>query len=67
MQDKDKITIGQQITQCLDELRSTDYKAIKYAEGELSESEYAPIREARRVCRLRINELEEKLKNEVPQ
>lgn len=61
MQDKDKITIGQQITQCLDELRSTDYMAIKYAEGELSESDYAPIREKRRMCRQLINELEQEL------
>lgn len=61
MQDKDKITIGQQITQCLEDLRSTDYKAIKYAEGELSESDYAPIREKRRMCRKRINELEQEL------
>lgn len=28
-------------------LRKTDYQAIKYAEGELSAEEYAPIRELR--------------------
>jgi hypothetical protein len=65
MQNKDKITIGQQITQCLDELKATDYKAIKYAEGELSESDYSPIREKRRQCRIRINELEKQLADEV--
>jgi hypothetical protein len=40
------------------QLQATDYQAIKYAEGELSETEYAPIKEQRRAWRLRINELE---------
>lgn len=58
---QDKTTIGQQIIQCLEDLRSTDYMAIKYAEGELSESDYAPIREKRRTCRELINKLEQEL------
>lgn len=40
------------------ELASTDYKAIKYAEGWLSEEEYAPIKAARQAIRDEINALE---------
>ena len=40
------------------QLANTDYKAIKYAEGEISEAEYEPIREQRREWRREINELE---------
>ena len=50
--------------ECLDYLISTDYKAIKFAEGEMTESDYAPIREQRRKCRERINELEKYLKKQ---
>ncbi|MBR3680625.1 MAG: hypothetical protein IKL79_01315 [Clostridia bacterium] len=39
-------------------LHSTDYQAIKYAEGELTETEYTPIREQRRSWRAEINALE---------
>jgi hypothetical protein len=39
-------------------LKATDYKAIKYAEGELTEEEYRPIREQRRAWRAEINMLE---------
>ena len=42
-------------------LKSTDYKAIKYAEGELSAEEYAETREQRRAWRAEINALEEEL------
>ncbi len=38
-------------------LQSTDYKAIKYAEGEISEEEYAPIKAERARARERINEM----------
>ena len=40
------------------ELMSSDYKAIKYAEGWLTEEEYAPIKAARQAIRDEINELE---------
>lgn len=40
-------------------LFATDYQAIKYAEGHLSDEEYASIREQRQSWRDRINELEE--------
>ena len=40
------------------ELSAADYKAIKYAEGWLTEEEYAPIRAARQAIRNEINALE---------
>ena len=39
-------------------LSETDYKAIKYAEGELSAAEYESVKLDRRAWRVRINELE---------
>jgi esterase/lipase superfamily enzyme len=42
-------------------LQATDYKAIKYAEGELSEEEYAETREQRRAWRAEINILESQI------
>ena len=44
------------------ELISTDYQALKYAEGQMSKEEYEPIKQKRQEWRDRINELEEKLK-----
>ena len=42
-------------------LHRTDYKAIKFSEGELSASEYAPVLAQRRAWRAEINLLESKL------
>lgn len=39
-------------------LADTDYQAIKYAEGVMSESEYAPIKQQREDWRYRINYLQ---------
>ena len=39
-------------------LSDTDYKAIKFAEGELSESDYQEVKAQRHDARVRINELE---------
>lgn len=39
-------------------LKKTDYLALKYAEGHLSESEYAPIKQQRQAWRDEINRLE---------
>jgi hypothetical protein len=39
-------------------LAETDYRAIKYAEGVLSEEEYAPDKAQRQAWRERIGELE---------
>jgi hypothetical protein len=43
-------------------LSQTDYKAIKYAEGWISEEEYAPIKAERQTIREEINRLEQELK-----
>lgn len=39
-------------------LAETDYKLMKFMEGELSEEEYAPIKAQRQAWRNEINELE---------
>lgn len=39
-------------------LKSTDYKAIKYAEGAISESDYAPIKAERKRAREMIRQFE---------
>jgi hypothetical protein len=39
-------------------LQASDYKAIKYAEGLLTEDEYAPIKTQRQAWREEINRLE---------
>ena len=50
-----------QIQLLKEELSKTDYQAIKFAEGEISEEEFAPIKEQRKLWRQKINELEAKL------
>lgn len=40
-------------------LSETDYKAIKYAEGEMNATEYEPIRQKRAEWRKEINILQE--------
>lgn len=40
-------------------LSNSDYQAIKHSEGEMTDKEYAPIREKRQRWRKRINELED--------
>ena len=42
-------------------LAQTDYKALKHADGALSDEEYAPTENARQGYRAKINELEEQL------
>ena len=42
-------------------LAQSDYKAIKYAEGLLTEAEYAPIKAMRQSYRTEINTLEAKV------
>lgn len=51
-------TPAQRIEMLKAELASTDYKAIKYAEGWLTDAEYAPIKAARQAIRDEINALE---------
>lgn len=46
-------------------LSDTDYQAIKYAEGQITEEDYAPIKEQRQAWRDEINRLEgEKVESE---
>ena len=47
-----------QIVRLKKKLEDSDYKAIKYAEGFISEEEYAPIKEERQNYRTQINQLE---------
>ena len=42
-------------------LARSDYKAIKFAEGILTEEEYAPVRAKRIEIREKINKLEKEL------
>ena len=52
---------AQRIEMLKSELASTDYKAIKYAEGWLTEEEYAPIKASRQAIRDEINALESQM------
>ena len=45
-----------------DELQKTDYKAIKYSEGWLTDEEYAETKTERQRIREEINRLEQELK-----
>ena len=51
----------QQIMELKAQLLATDYKAIKFAEGWITQEEYAPIRAERQAIRDRINALEAEL------
>ena len=51
----------QKINELKKKLRDTDYKAIKYAEGLISEEEYAPIKAERESYRVQIREAEAKI------
>lgn len=53
-----KIETLSEIEKLKEFLNSTDYKALKFIDGALTEEEYAPIREERQKARDKINELE---------
>ena len=53
--------INRQIFELKQKLTQTDYKAIKYSEGLLTDKEYAEVRAQRQAWRDEINRLEEKL------
>ena len=57
------INNNNEIAELKQKLKDTDYKAIKYSEGELSIEEYAKTKAQRRAWREEINKLEEKLKD----
>ena len=52
------LTPEEEIAELKKKLGATDYQAIKYAEGALSEDEYANMKVQRQAWRDRINELE---------
>lgn len=60
--DKRICKIKNKITILKLKLQRSDYKAIKFAEGEITASDYAPIREQRKAWRAEINALEAELK-----
>lgn len=55
---EEKLAANREIVQLKAKLSETDYQAIKYAEGFISEADYAPIKAQRQAWRDRINELE---------
>lgn len=57
----DEENAKREIAKLKQNLFDTDYKAIKYAEGYLTEEEYTPIKLQRQAWRDEINALEEKL------
>ena len=58
---RDEQVIQGEINACKILLEDTDYMAIKHSEGEISDEDYAPVREQRAEWRARINELEKEL------
>lgn len=57
-----KLLIKHKIAELEINLHNTDYQAIKFAEGELTISEYAEIKEQRKKWRTEINALKTELK-----
>lgn len=51
----------QEISELKQKLRDTDYQAIKYAEGRLTQEEYQSISNQRQEWRDKINDLERKV------
>ena len=51
------------IAELKDFLASSDYKLFKYQDGDLTEEEYAPIRQQRHAWRVEINQLEAEIEN----
>lgn len=57
-----KIEIVRKINLLKIKLKATDYKAIKYAEGEITAEEYAETKAKRRAWRVEINTLQSELR-----
>ena len=47
-----------EISQCKENLKATDYKAIKHSEGLISDEDYLPIKTQREEWRSLINQYE---------
>ena len=58
---KDRASIESEIVGLKQILTSTDYKALKFAEGQISEKDYAETKKQRLQLRDKINELEAEL------
>ncbi len=58
---KDRASIESEIVGLKQILTSTDYKALKFAEGQISEKDYAETKKQRQQLRDKINELEAEL------
>lgn len=56
-----KYTIKNRISNLKVKLNESDYQAIKYAEGLITELEYQPTKQLRQQYRNEINQLEEEL------
>lgn len=61
--DAEEIRNHRRVGRLKEMLADTDYQAIKHSEGELTDEEYAPIREQRRQWRAEINQLEAKIES----
>lgn len=59
-----KDAIKAEIAELKRNLAMSDYKAIKFAEGQITKTDYAPIKAERQGWRDRINELEISLQEE---
>ena len=53
--------IQERLQEIKGELGQTDYKAIKYAEGQYTDEQYEPIKQERQALRVEYNELEKEL------
>lgn len=58
LESQTKIKIMFKIAELKQNLSETDYQAIKFAEGQLSEEEYEPIKKQRQLWRDEINNRE---------
>nr|DAL67062.1 MAG TPA: Gas vesicle protein G [Caudoviricetes sp.] len=56
-----RMEIESEITGLKQILASTDYKALKYAEGQITEKDYEETKQERQSLRDKINELEAEL------
>lgn len=56
-----RMEIESEITGLKQILASTDYKALKYAEGQITEKDYEETKQKRQSLRDKINELEAEL------
>ena len=57
-------SINQQIRELQDKLSATDYQALKYSEGWITEKDYTEIKANRQSWRGAINQLQAQLKEE---